>query len=581
MNAIYQFKLRRDIKMDGDLQLARREPNGYFSLLGDAQTLAEEHFPESQQFTRDGQQGYAAQGSLELLPTLIRRLSFIQTIYVIVEDSPQVQDILHQCSQTIHWREQDGHLLIEATPHYTFFEYADIAIRKTKNVADTRKTLSLLLDALLKRTDNPKAHNLLAQVQSATTTTPLCHGIHYYKAKFFPRMARAMLNLSQQRIGQETVRVLDPFVGSGTTLLESSTLGLASVGWDIDPLSVLISQTKLNFLQHSAQGFEDELARIFLISQANYYPNIPNISQIQFPKWLLKNRKMTDEVAQSLYEEIAQVQHLTQQVLPEFRDIWRVLLSDALSRRIKMRFLGTGVGRFSLNFSKTPLMTLFTRSLYRLSRTLSAWEWLEEALNLHLAPSIAQLGDARQASDNPFDVIVTSPPYLPASSGRESYAKARAPSLLALGMTTLDEVDSLSDTAVGSMDSSSIAWDELTPDVKKLIQWLEADTLRTLKAEPTARYFLEMRQSFMAMKQMLVQYGVAMVVIGRQSTYYDYQSREVLFCVPVAEWLAQEAEFAGLVVEEQVHIPLQKANRNARPRSLDDYDETILILRKP
>ena len=532
--------------MDGDLQLARRELNSYFSLLGDVQALAEEYFPDSQQFTREGQQGYAGQGSLDLLPTLIQRLSFIQTIYVIVEDSPQVQDILQTCSQSTHWREQDGHLLIEAIPHYTFFEYADIVIRKTKNVADTRKTLSFMHDALLKRTDNPKAHKLLTQAQSATTTTPLSHGIHYYKAKFFPRMARAMLNLSQQRVAHESPRVLDPFVGSGTTLLEASTLGLESVGWDIDPLSILISQTKLGVLNHNSQAFEDEIKRVLNRNTIDYYPNIPNISQIQFPKWLLKNRKMTGQVAQSLYEEIGQVQHLIQQVSPEFREVWRVLLSDALSRRIKMRFLGTGVGRFSLTFSKTPLMTLFTRSLYRLSRTLSAWEWLSETLNLRLATSTAQLGDARQASNRPFDIIVTSPPYLPASSGRESYAKARAPSLLALGMTTLDEVDSLSDTAVGSMDSSSIAWDELTPDVKMLIQWLESDSLRALKAEPTARYFLEMRQSFMAMKQMLHQDGIAMVVSGRQSSFYDYQTREVLFCVPVAEWLAQEAELAGL-----------------------------------
>jgi tRNA G10 N-methylase Trm11 len=75
------------------------------------------------------------------------------------------------------------------------------------------------------------------------TTGHLFHGLHVYKAKFFPRMVRTLLNLYAP---SPSARVLDPFAGSGTALTEASVMGLPSAGVDIDPLSVLIAQAKTN-----------------------------------------------------------------------------------------------------------------------------------------------------------------------------------------------------------------------------------------------------------------------------------------------------------------------------------------------
>ena len=181
------------------------------------------------------------------------------------------------------------------------------------------------------------------------------------------------------------------------------------------------------------------------------------------------------------------------------RDIVWVILSDAITRRIKFRFLGTGVGRFSLTLSKTPLETLFMRALQIQYHSLVAWEWLRDTLGLTLAESQVQAGDARTLDDVPqVDLIVTSPPYLPASSGRESYAKARMPSLLALGIETSDSVDALVDLSVGSMDDGDNKDYHATDDVTHLVNWLKNDSLRQTKAQPTARYFADMRRTFSA-----------------------------------------------------------------------------------
>lgn len=69
------------------------------------------------------------------------------------------------------------------------------------------------------------------------------HGIFKYPCKFIPHIPRWFL----KKYGNETTKqygVLDPFVGSGTTLVESCLLGLPSYGIDIDPLSCLLSKVK-------------------------------------------------------------------------------------------------------------------------------------------------------------------------------------------------------------------------------------------------------------------------------------------------------------------------------------------------
>ena len=224
--AIFWFKLRRNITMDGDLQLARLELESLVGAVDDADILLSNDFPSMADYVRDGQQGYIAQIDVMLLPMLALRLSFIQQIYVITDDAPQIRDMLNTISPVIDYRIDSNRLYIEAIPHFALFEYTEVMARKAKSVAILRLQLDVLLDGLLHRKADKTTQKLVDSVLSAQrTTSPLSHGIHYYKAKFFPRMARAMLNISSGHCDLSQLTVLDPFVGSGTTLLEASLLG--------------------------------------------------------------------------------------------------------------------------------------------------------------------------------------------------------------------------------------------------------------------------------------------------------------------------------------------------------------------
>ena len=367
-------------------------------------------------------------------------------------------------------------------------------------------------------------------------------------------------------------------------LLEASTLGISSIGIDIDPLSVLISRAKLESTRLDSAAVDCEATRIKeLLAKPRTCDN-STIQPIMFPEWLMKNRKMRAGIAAEISREIEQVRFaIADSNTPQMANLLRVAMSDAIARKIKMRFLGTGVGRFALTFGKASITDMFCKSVERYSKITAVSEWMRDVLNT--APAEAQVlsGDARHMPKGAglFDIIVTSPPYIPASSGRESYAKARAPSLIALGLEDARTVDDLADGSVGSMSNNNPDINRLTAEERGIVDWLQTDELRSIKAAPTAQYFLDMRQSFREMRRCISPGGMAVVVSGKQSTFYEFSTRRTLLVVHSAELLADEAQRAGFTVESLYDVKLDKSNRNARPRSLDDYYETLVMLRNP
>lgn len=68
------------------------------------------------------------------------------------------------------------------------------------------------------------------------------HGFHKYPAKFIPHIPKWAIN--KYLNGNKDKNILDPFCGSGTTLVEGVLAGYNTIGVDIDPLSAMISKVK-------------------------------------------------------------------------------------------------------------------------------------------------------------------------------------------------------------------------------------------------------------------------------------------------------------------------------------------------
>ncbi|GAK61023.1 hypothetical protein U27_00921 [Candidatus Vecturithrix granuli] len=607
---IFIFKLRQNIQLEGDLTLAKMELDAFVpggvSAVHDIRELITT-VPALQLFSdlttieshvrKNGIQAYIAyQEPMSLLHQLILRLSFVQVIYGVTQATEQTHIFLHELKQATgpvivsHLCEHD--LVICAIPHYTLIELSDVIARRSENAVETVQNVRDILKALTGRPIHQNALKFAHNVLSAqSTTSHLSHDLHYYKAKFFPRLVRSTLNVCAQRVGNGDHRVLDNFAGSGTTLLEAAILGMPSIGVDIDPLSTAIARAKMAIWQLPDHVFAAEAERVIqslnhqTSRQLDLFASVqshPSSEQIAFPHWLMKNRRMTSETANILSAEIGRVRTAVAMSDPTVRDIFQIFMSDAIARKIRMRFLGTGVGRFSLTFARETIPRLFMQAVRKYVKVLAAYQVLRESIHLNFADTAVLEADTRSLPDaiGTFDILLTSPPYLPAASGRESYAMARAPSLIATGLRTHQEVDALIDESVGSMSNGKIRLEELTDEEQQIVTWLQQDELRAIKATPTARYFLDMRQTFLEMFRVLRPGAIAVVVSGKQSTFYEFSSRKPLYVVHSAELLAEEARRAGFEVESLLDVKLQKSNRNARPRSLDDYYETLIVLRR-
>jgi hypothetical protein len=74
------------------------------------------------------------------------------------------------------------------------------------------------------------------------------HGYHPYSAKYIPQIPNRLIS----NFTEKNDLVLDTFMGSGTTLVESKLLGRNAIGIDVNPLACLISKVKTTTIQKFA-----------------------------------------------------------------------------------------------------------------------------------------------------------------------------------------------------------------------------------------------------------------------------------------------------------------------------------------
>lgn len=86
------------------------------------------------------------------------------------------------------------------------------------------------------------------------------HALHAFAAKFPPQLPRVFI----QGLTDEGETVLDPMMGSGTSIVEAFLSGRRAVGFDIDPLALMICRVKT----HPADFLEATWASKQVVSSA-------------------------------------------------------------------------------------------------------------------------------------------------------------------------------------------------------------------------------------------------------------------------------------------------------------------------
>jgi SAM-dependent methyltransferase len=226
------------------------------------------------------------------------------------------------------------------------------------------------------------------------------HGFHSYPARLHPETARRLL----ERFSAPAGRVLDPFCGSGTVLVEARQLGRHAFGIDANPLAIELATLKS---RGSTPQFEAELltAAQAVVAHADAR-RVQKLGPTR--KYGAADREVYD--AHVLLELDGLRAGILQIRAPELRRALFLVLSAALTKVSKK----TGdtaprtapkrlAGGFTIRFFETKAKDLAKR-LAEFSKLLPA----------NAPAARCAVGDARDLSQiepASLDLILSSPPY--------------------------------------------------------------------------------------------------------------------------------------------------------------------------
>src|SRR6266550_2841747 len=166
-----------------------------------------------------------------------------------------------------------------------------------KNLEEFRKRAAYYETVNGRKTFHYFISEIKGKGQIGRTNQYLTHWYYPYKAKFHPQMVKALINWMGLRRGQ---RLLDPFAGSGTAMIESKLIGVNSIGIDIDPFCVLMGKVKTDLLDiHPDSLTKITLKTAFEFFLLSYLYALSDFTYIQKDMWKAF-QKNTSEIMKSV-----------------------------------------------------------------------------------------------------------------------------------------------------------------------------------------------------------------------------------------------------------------------------------------
>ena len=214
-------------------------------------------------------------------------------------------------------------------------------------------------------------------------------GLHPYPAKFVADLPRVLLHALPVPAG---TAVLDPFCGSGTTLVECQRLGLASVGVDLNPIACLISRVKTSPAPGNLRKSAAAVVNAARCADCTTVPQIPNLDH-----WFKAPVQRT----------LAALRHAVAEAPSSHREALRLALSSIVVR-VSNQDSDTRYAAVNKQVSGSDVFTAFLQAAGRIQAAL-------EARDYPLAPATVLEADTLRLDTShipmPIGAVVTSPPY--------------------------------------------------------------------------------------------------------------------------------------------------------------------------
>ena len=230
------------------------------------------------------------------------------------------------------------------------------------------------------------------------------HRLHPYLGKFIPQMVEIFLRKFQP------TTVCDPFSGSGTTLVESGSLGINAVGCDISEFNSLIARVKTG--TYDLDLLESEISDILAKTLAE-----PQLTLLERKASYQPSEYLKSWFAPPALESLLAYQAFIHEYA--YRDV----LSLILSRSARSARLTT---HFDLDFPKKPQTEPY--KCYKHSRVCKPTDDAAKFLKRYSTDTLRRIrefdsirgeseisvitGDSRFVDFPDHDLVITSPPYV-------------------------------------------------------------------------------------------------------------------------------------------------------------------------
>jgi hypothetical protein len=392
--------------------------------------------------------------------------------------------------------------------------------------------------------------------------------IHPFPARMAPGIALEALG-----DGDVPLRVLDPMAGSGTVLAVARSKGHHAIGFDLDPLAVLLSGVWTRSIDAqrardtAAEALNRAKAAFKRLSKAEAYPARSDEETRKFIRYWF------DDYARRQLAALATAIGAVED------DATRDALWCGFSRLIITKSAGASLAmdlshsRPHLVFARAPVKP-FRRFLDGVDVVVANCP--QSGATALGPPAVVRSGDARSLGVEAasIDLVLTSPPYL---NGID-YLRCSKFSLVWMGHTT-DELRQIRGESVGSEAALKEALD--APWVRFLIKQLRLNpALSSRDYGILARYVWDIGRAIGEVSRVLRKGGKAVYVVGDSTSRGTFiRNSAIVERVGAAQGLSFVSRHSRTLPAKHRYLPPPKG-RNGNNLDGRLRREVVIVLQK-
>lgn len=334
-------------------------------------------------------------------------------------------------------------------------------------------------------------------------TAYITHGFYTYPAKFIPQLAARLI----QNYSQTGDIVIDPFMGSGTTVVEAIVNQRIGIGTDINDIAVLLAKVKTTPIKHSeiVNHYEHLMAKInfsveWQFSQDNQFAELQQqiTSNERIAYWFMPA---------TTHKLVVILGHILAIDNKDIKDFFLIAFAQILKSCSIWQQKSIKPTRDLSKKSICPVGKFKYQANKMIKKLAEFNDIIAEQVTSQLPQyRIIANSDSRQlpCGDNQAKLIVTSPPYV------TSYEYADLHQLASLWFGYTNELSDFRKKFIGSASRTRKRIGLLSQIADDVVQQL-GNTKKSIEVE---YYFADMLESFIEMKRVLMPKGKCAIVIG-------------------------------------------------------------------